>query len=117
MRTSLAALLFLLCALPAPAAEIDEATTDAVLALATRGYADPAHAEIRNLHVSRAKNGRGYCGEVTIEGAKGAFTVFHAILTDDGSSSILRLSDYIDRPMEPNSIAVFTLLKNFGCTE
>ena len=79
------------------AEEVDAATLTAVSALATKGYANPAAAQIRNVHKSLARNGRGYCGEVTVEGGDG-FTIFHAILAgqDGAGASVLRLGDFPD---------------------
>ena len=72
---------------------------------------------MRNLHPSKARSGKGYCGEVTIEGGDGGFTVFHAILAEHEGSWVLRLSDHAENPGGPNAVAVATLMKNFGCTE
>ncbi|HET7716747.1 MAG TPA: hypothetical protein VFK86_14070, partial [Bauldia sp.] len=87
---------------PAMAEDIDQATLDAVIALATRGYANPGAAEVRNVHKSLARNGMGYCGEVSLESAGGSFTVFHAILEGDTAASVLRLVDYPFDPNDPN---------------
>src|SRR4051812_14225092 len=73
---------------------IDASTLDAVSTLATKGYQRPTAASIRHIHKSKARNGLGYCGEVSLEGGAG-FTPFHAILAaKDSPASVLRLADY-----------------------
>jgi len=99
------------------AEDIDPATLDAVTALATRGYAVPGAAEVRNVHKSLARNGMGYCGEVSVEASDGTFTVFHAILEGGTGPSVLRVSDFPADPLKPNSVAVAEMMRNFGCTE
>jgi hypothetical protein len=96
---------------------VDPATLDKVLAVATRGYAHPEAARIRNVHKSAAKNGLGYCGEVTVEAGDG-FTVFHAILADDkgNGASVLRLADYPESDTSRNAEMVRRMMVNFGCT-
>lgn len=96
----------------------DDATIAAVAVIATRGYASPEAAEIRNVHLSFARNGLGYCGEVTVEGG-GGFTPFHVILADgDAAASVLRLSDFPGEAL-PGSQAenVQRMFRNFGCVE
>lgn len=96
--------------------QIEASTLDAIFVLATKGYNQPAVAEVRNVRKSLARNGRGYCGEVTIEGG-GGFTVFHAILGEGTDASVLRLADY--EPESSNNFAenVARLMHNFGCTD
>ena len=118
MRLFLSALIAA-CALPViPLAEeaIEASTRDAVFVLATKGYREPASAEVRNVRKSLARNGKGYCGEVTIEGG-GGFTVFHAILGGEGEASVLRLADYGTESSNNFAETVVRLLKNFGCVE
>jgi hypothetical protein len=96
---------------------IDAATLDAVSTLATRGYHHPAAASIRKIHKSRARNGLGYCGEVSLEDG-GGFTLFHAILeAKDSPASVLRLADYPDGDQSRNAIAVRRMMVDFGCLE
>jgi hypothetical protein len=121
MRMSQAAMVAagVLSATIASAAEetIEASTLDAITAVATKGYAHPAAAALRNVRKSKAKNGLGYCGEVSVEGS-GGFTLFHVILAGkDGTASVLRLADYPDSDLSPNAMAVRRLLVNFGCTE
>jgi hypothetical protein len=122
MRIFLAAgLLALSLALAAPAyatEKIEPATLDAVTALATKGYAHPETAKVKDVLKSKARNGLGYCGEVTIEDGKG-YTVFHAIIADSsgGGASILRLADYPEGDTSRNAIAVRQMMRNFGCTK
>lgn len=111
----LAALSFVPAA--AVAEEIDAATLDAVTALATRGYVDPTAAEVRNVRKSLARNGMGYCGEVSVEAEDGVFTVFHAIIESGTGPSVLRLADYPPNPLDPNAMTVAEMMRNFGCTE
>lgn len=110
-----------LCAaiVPAVADEVvDKATLDKVVALATRGYAKPEAATVRNVHKSAARNGLGYCGEVTVENGKD-FTIFHAILagSDGKGETVLRLIDYPDSDASDNAILVRRMMSNFGCTK
>jgi hypothetical protein len=114
-----AALAAIFCAPLARAEEpVDQATMDRVLAVATRGYAHPEAAKIRNVHKSAAKNGLGWCGEVTVEQGDG-FTVFHALLADkDGKgASVIRLADYAESDTSPNALLVRKMMVNFGCTK
>jgi hypothetical protein len=96
----------------------DQATLDKVLAVATRGYAHPETAKLRNVHKSAAKNGLGWCGEVTVENGDG-YTIFHAILADDkgNEASVLRLVDYPDSDTSRNAEMVRRMMVNFGCTK
>lgn len=111
--------LVLVALMPAPAAaeDVDAATLASVEALATRGYADPDAAIVRNVHKSLARNGMGYCGEVSVEGVGGTFTVFHAIVESGTGPSVLRLSDFAPDPLDPNAMTVIQMMRNFGCTE
>lgn len=101
----------------AAAEDIDAATLASVAALATRGYADPDAAVVRNVHRSLARNGMGYCGEVSVEGEGGTFTVFHAIVESGAGPSVLRLVDFPPDPLDPNAMTVIQMMRNFGCTE
>jgi hypothetical protein len=95
---------------------IEAETLAAVLALATRDLADPAAAHIRNIHKSNARNGQGYCGEVSLaEG--GEFTIFHAILEGGTGPSVLRLADFPESDQSSNATTVRQMMKNFGCVE
>ena len=110
--------LLLLFASPARAEEaIDAPTLAAVTALATRGYADPAAASVRDVHKSLARNGLGYCGTVSLADGSG-FTVFHAILGEDGGAgSVLRLSEFPASDDSPTANAVRQMMRNVGCVE
>jgi hypothetical protein len=117
MRRLIAAALAAAMIVPvaARAGDIDAATMAAVLAAASKGYPATAKPEIRNVVPSRAKNGRGYCGEVTTADGSG-FTLFHAILGDAANpTSVLRLADYPDPDNNANAAAVRQLMINFGC--
>jgi hypothetical protein len=96
---------------------IEASTLDAITALATRGYANPAAAELRSVRKSKAMNGLGYCGEVSLaEG--GGFTVFHVILGENGAAgTVIRLAEFPENDQSPHSVIVREMLKNFGCTE
>ncbi len=111
---------FLLAAIVPVAADepVDQPTLDKVFALATRGYDKPAVAKMRNVHKSKARNGLGYCGEVTVEEGED-YTIFHAILagSDGTGESILRLIDYPDSDRSDNAVLVRQMMSNFGCTE
>jgi len=97
--------------------KIDAATLAAVTTLATKGYQRPAAASLRNIHKSQARNGLGYCGEVSLETGDG-FTYFHAILADGANpASVLRLADYPEGDQSRNAVAVRRLMVNFGCLE
>jgi hypothetical protein len=97
--------------------KIEAATLAAITAVASKGYARPAAAAVRNVRKSKAKNGLGYCGEISREGGEG-FTLFHVILAGkDSTASVLRLADYPDTDQSLNAMAVRRLLVNFGCTE
>jgi hypothetical protein len=95
---------------------IEAETLSALLALATRDFADPGAAHIRNIHKSLARNGQGYCGEVSL--AEGSdFTVFHAILESGSGPSVLRLVDFPESDQSSNATTVRQMMKNFGCVE
>ena len=75
-------------------------------------------ATVRNVRKSRARNGLGYCGEVSLDGGSGGFTLFHVILAGkDSAASVLRLSDYPDSDQSRNAAMVRQLFVNFGCIE
>lgn len=98
------------------AADIDADTLSAVLALATRDFAEPDTAHLRNIHKSLARNGKGYCGEVSMaEG--GDFTVFHAILSGGTGPSVLRLVDFPESDQSSSATTVRQMMRNFGCVE
>lgn len=123
MRSAAALLCLLSLALPAAAqqvvddtgAALDPAVVAAVGALATRDFAAPQDARLRNLRKSLARNGRGYCGEVS-PGGDGPFVPFHAILDENGDTSLLLLSDFTRPGAEGDAETANRLLKNFGCT-
>jgi hypothetical protein len=93
--------------------DLDPALASAIAKLATRDFAAPGEAQLRGIHLSRARNGRGYCGEVaTAAGAD--FVPFHAIVEADGTASLLRLSDAVE-PADKET--AMRLLTNFGCLE
>ncbi len=115
MRRLITVLILAGLPLAAPAEEaIDDATRIAVATLATRGFADPTGATIRNLRKSLARNGLGYCGEVSLP--EGGFTVFHAILGENGKAgSVIRMSEFPASDESPTAVAVRQMLKNVGC--
>ena len=89
----------------------------AITAVATKGYVRPTAATVRSVHKSRARNGLGYCGAVSLDGGDG-FTLFHVILAGkDSAASVLRLSDYPDSDQSRNAAMVRQLFVNFGCIE
>lgn len=96
---------------------IEASTLDAIAALATRGYANPSAVELRSVHKSKAMNGLGYCGEVTLaEG--GGFTVFHVILGENGAAgTVLRLAEFPENDQSPHAVVVRQMLRDFGCIE
>lgn len=98
------------------AAIVEESTLDAIVLLAAKGYTAPEAAEVRGVHKSLARNGLGYCGEISV-GAGEGFTVFHVILADEdgGGASVLRLADYPDEDQSQNAVAVRRMMRNFGC--
>jgi hypothetical protein len=101
---------------PAGAQAVDPAIIERVTVIATSGYTDPGAATVAGVFKSLARNGMGYCGEVTMEGSDGV-TVFHVLLETAGGPSVLRLADYPDTDVSPNAQTVRQLMKNFGCTE
>ncbi|MCR4281872.1 MAG: hypothetical protein NUV72_02435 [Bauldia sp.] len=111
-----AAVLLAVSAAPAAAQDIDQTTIDLVTATATKGYAAPEAAVVSNIRKSRARNGSGYCGEVTLEGSTGT-TVFHVILETPSGPSVLRLADFPSPDTDPNAATVNALMHNFGCVE
>ena len=119
MRRHFAALTLALLVNPFAAAAdepIDDATRVAAATLATRGFADPTAATIRNLHKSLARNGLGYCGEVSLP--DGGFTAFHAILGENGAAgTVIRLSEFPAGDESPSAVAVRQMMKNVGCVE
>jgi hypothetical protein len=104
-----------LCA-PAHADDIDFAIVVRVTETATKGYVAPEAATVSNIRKSRAMNGTGYCGEVSIEGSAET-TTFHVILETPNGPSVLRLSDYPESDMSPSAQTVRQMMKNFGCVE
>ena len=112
---ALAAGLFVAVA-PLQAQDIDPTILDQVAEIATSGYADPAAAVVTGVFKSRARNGMGYCGDVTVEGGD-KVTLFHVLLETAGGPSVLRLADYPESDMSPNAQTVRQLMKNFGCAE
>ncbi|WP_201400243.1 hypothetical protein [Kaistia sp. 32K] len=97
-------------------ASLDPSLVATIQALVTRGFAVPGAAEFRKLHLSKARNGHGYCGEVAV--AAGAdFVPFHAILEEAGPSSLLLLSDYAKPGEAGDRETAVRLLTNFGCLE
>lgn len=103
-------------ATPLQAQEIDPTILDRVAEIAATGYADPGAAVVTGVFKSRARNGMGYCGDVTIEDGEGV-TLFHVLLETAGGPSVLRLADYPESDMSPNAQTVRQLMKNFGCVE
>jgi hypothetical protein len=103
-------------ATPVHAQVIDPAILDRVAEIATNGYADPGSAVVTGVFKSRARNGMGYCGDVTVEGGD-EVTLFHVLLETAGGPSVLRLADYPESDMSPNAQTVRQLMKNFGCVE
>ena len=107
--------LFVAIAAPALAEDIDAATLEKVRATATRGYADPAKADVRNIRKSRATNGSGYCGEATLEDAPGTVTTFHVLLETPTGPSVLRLSDFSAPDTDPKAATVHEFFRHVGC--
>jgi hypothetical protein len=122
-RTAVAAAVFALmlplmpALLPsvALADEPDQPTLDKVLAAATKGYAKPEIARIRNVRKSLAVNGSGYCGEITVEDAVETYTTFHVLLDTPSGPSVLRLSDFKTPESDPQAATVHQMMRNFGC--
>ena len=102
-------------AVPALADDIDQATLDQVRAIAVTGYAKPADAKIRNVHKSLARNGKGYCGEITVESAPDTYTAFHVLLETANGPSVLRLADFGDPAASDQAATVYQMMQNFGC--
>ncbi|WP_029076113.1 hypothetical protein [Kaistia adipata] len=95
------------------ARDLDAPLVGAITKLATRDFAAPADARLRGIHRSKARNGRGYCGQVAV-GPDADFVPFHAIIEADGTASLLRFSD-ASEPADRE--AAIRLLTNFGCLE
>jgi hypothetical protein len=102
-----------------PAEEPDQPTLDKVLAAATKGYARPEVAKIRNVRKSLAVNGTGYCGEITVEeeadNGVETYTTFHVVLETPSGPSVLRLSDFKTPETDPQAATVHQMMRNFGC--
>lgn len=117
--TSLAATLVAIVASNAAvsaAEDIDPSTLAAVTEIATRDFAEPDSAVVTGVHKSRARNGMGYCGEVTLEDGAGV-SVFHVLLESADGPSVLLAADYPDTDKSPNAETVRHLMKAFGCVE
>lgn len=98
------------------AVSLDPTLVQAIQVLVTRDVTAPAEAQFRKLHLSKARNGRGYCGEVAM--ATGAeFVPFHAIIEENGQPSLLLLSDYAKPGNAEGRETATRLLTNFGCLE
>lgn len=106
----------LMAAAPVAAQDIDAATLARVAEIAARDYADPEAAIVTGVFKSRARNGMGYCGEITLEGGAGV-TTFHVLIESAMGPSVLMLADYPESDMSPNAQTVRQLMSNFGCTE
>ncbi len=74
---------------------------------------DPAAARISDLTPSLARNGRGYCGKVSLAASAPA-QPFHVILDENGSAAVLILPENGDPPGLARADAT-RLLTNFGC--
>lgn len=98
------------------AEDIDPATLVAVTEIATRDYVDPDAAIVSGVQKSRARNGMGYCGEVTLEDGEGV-SVFHVLLESTNGPSVLLAADYPETDTSPNANTVRHLMKAFGCVE
>ena len=99
------------------AQEAIEATiVEQVTIVAAKGYAEPETATVTNVRKSRARNGMGYCGEITLEEGEGT-TTFHVLLETANGPSVLRLADFPDTDTSNNANAARQLLRNFGCVE
>jgi hypothetical protein len=116
MRALFAAIAFAPLAFPAAAQDIDQTILDRVAEIAVIGYADPAAAVVTGVRKSLARNGMGYCGDVTVEEGDGV-TLFHVLLETAGGPSVLRLADYPESDTSPNAQTVRQMMKNFGCVE
>ncbi len=68
---------------------------------------------IRDLKLSQARSGSGYCGLVSADG-KAPFQPFHALIDPDGSMAVLILPERGDPPGLPRADAE-KLLANLGC--
>lgn len=101
---------------PALGENVDQAILDRVAAIAVTGYAHPAAAVVTGVRKSLARNGMGYCGDVTVEDGDGV-TLFHVLLETAGGPSVLRLADYPESDTSPNAQTVRQMMKNFGCVE
>jgi len=93
--------------------DLHPALASAITTLATRDFAGPDEARLRGIQLSKARNGRGYCGEIAT-GPSTEFVPFHAIIEADGTASLLRLSDAATPAEKETAIR---LLTNFGCLE
>lgn len=116
MRALFAVIALAPLAFPAFAQDIDRAILDRVAEIAVTGYVDPATAVVTGVFKSLARNGMGYCGDVTVEDGDGV-TLFHVLLETAGGPSVLRLADYPESDTSPNAQTVRQLMKNFGCVE
>ena len=120
MRTVLAAAaLIFLVATPVTvvADEIDAMTLEKVRIAASKGYAHPETATIKNVRKSLATNGSGYCGQINVEGTPDAVTTFHVILETPTGPSVLRLIDFDNPDTDPQAKTVHEIFQHVGCIE
>jgi hypothetical protein len=114
-----AAALICIAVVPATvvAEEIDAATLEKVRIAASKGYAHPESATIKNVKKSLATNGSGYCGQINIEDMPDAVTTFHVILETPTGPSVLRLIDFNNPETDPQAKTVHEIFQHVGCIE
>lgn len=116
MVTAAAALAFLFAATtPLLADDLDAATLEKVRVAASKGYAHPEAATIKNVKKSLATNGSGYCGEINIEDTTDTVTTFHVILETPTGPSVLRLIDFSNPETDPQAKTVHEIFLHVGC--
>ena len=116
MVTAAAALAVLFAATtPLLADDIDAATLEKVRLAASKGYAHPEAATIKNVKKSLATNGSGYCGEINIEDTTDTVTTFHVILETPTGPSVLRLIDFQNPETDPQAKTVHEIFLHVGC--
>jgi hypothetical protein len=96
--------------------EIDAATLEKVRVAASKGYAHPEAAVIKNVKKSLATNGSGYCGEINVEDMPDTVTTFHVILETPTGPSVLRLIDFNNPETDPQAKTVHEIFLHVGCT-
>lgn len=88
------------------------APQDEIVAAVAGRMLDPRAVHVRDLRLSKARGGKGYCGQVSADG-KPPFLPFH-VIDEDGKPAVLILPASGDPPGLSRADATL-LLTNLGC--